>query len=147
MKFVDDADQPLTLPEVHITAVDIDQSEDGKMTEIIRMPMTSYVVADDTEIAVNPLGGTNQIQLSSLYYGPGCDNPTDLSNLDTVQCDDDNDPATPDTSTNQAKRAAMLVYKDLSEINFDLEATCDGTCSSGRIFLFGWGSSLQSLCP
>jgi len=134
---------PLTLPEIHFALFDIDQSFAGKMTERYSISGHHALVVDPlAEVSVAPQAG-GSIMISSTMGGSSCDNPSDPMNLEVKPCDQKGVMVNVD----QRKRSAMVVYRNVAQFTLRLEATCSGTCNSGRVFYFTFASELEDLCP
>jgi hypothetical protein len=137
--------KPAELDEVHFTIMDLDKSKKGKLHEKISVPgLSSYVIAPDAEVNVSSDTSGRTI-FEATKFGPGCDNPKDPMDLTSVTCSDrpnKNDPSL----TDQKKRSAMMIFKDVSNFDLTLDVPCQKNCQSGRNFLFAWNSELSKAC-
>lgn len=132
--------------EIHFTFLDIDHSLEGKMKEIYYFDENTGVKVEDGAEFLLSETQDGRHRIESNQPGPGCNNPRDPMVLETANvCTVDSSGQT--FTTNQRKRAAMVIIKQSASFVVTLETTCErGTCNKGRKYLFAGNSALNDLC-
>lgn len=132
----------VTLPEFYFTILDIDQS-DARHRERFYVEGFSHLLKEDVNDFETELLPDGRTLIKSQQTGDSWDDPTDPSALTVIT-----NPGDPDSTADQRKRAAMLVFRDTSEFTITFEVTQKtGTNTADRNFMFAGKSSLIDLCP
>jgi hypothetical protein len=135
-------DDPVQLHEVHFTLLDVDRSrKNNKQEKVTVSGLSSFVLAPDTEVDVSNDGSGTIFEATA--HGVGCDNPTDPMHLTNITCKDGRGD---DITTDQSKRSAMMVFKEVSCFDVTLEVPCTSNCKAGRNLIFAWTSALAEAC-
>lgn len=129
----------VTLPEFYFTLLDIDQESMHIRERIYVSSLAHYAVMEVNDIEIEEMADGRML-FKSMLAGHDWDDPTDPSNLAVVTSSDLSD------MVDQRKRAAMIVFRDISQFEISFEVTQSGVDPSGRNFLFGGQSNLINYC-
>ena len=160
--FVDEFDNPLTLPAVTLTFFDFDEGfkESERVIEgmcISTAKLDSYQAGSEVQVTslstlCDGVSTGSSIRFESTLKGYGCDNPTDPYDLPELSCAEcSNCVSNPGIAGNfpidTAARVVELVFRSVSEVTLTGSiAGNPGTTGGGRSLILAGKSIIANPC-